>query len=74
MGANAVVLLADAARAVHGRPDRHGKIQWATETMHACTGASFGAFVAVTEGGASVEVVSGDAPASGVPRGAPSSR
>jgi anti-sigma regulatory factor (Ser/Thr protein kinase) len=62
MGANAVVLLADAARALHGRPDRHGKIQWATETLHACIGASFGAFVAVTDGGASVEVVSGDAP------------
>ena len=62
MAANPVVLLADAARALHGRPDRHGKVEWATQTLHAFTDASFGAFVAVAPEGAFVEVLSGDAP------------
>jgi serine phosphatase RsbU (regulator of sigma subunit)/anti-sigma regulatory factor (Ser/Thr protein kinase) len=62
MGANPVVLLADAARALHGRPDRHGKLQWATQTLHAFTGATFGAFITVADSGAFVEVLSGHGP------------
>jgi serine phosphatase RsbU (regulator of sigma subunit)/anti-sigma regulatory factor (Ser/Thr protein kinase) len=62
MAENPVVLLADAARALHGRADRVGAVQWAIESLQAFTGASFGAFVTVEDDGAFVEMLSGDAP------------